>query len=64
MKFKELKQQSEEELTKLLRDTREQLRNLRFRVAMDEHKDVRDVRDARKLVAKILTLLRERQHNG
>lgn len=57
MKFKELKQKNEIELKKLLADSREKLRDLRFRVASRQLKDVRQIRKIKKTIAKVLTLL-------
>ncbi|MFH0819629.1 MAG: 50S ribosomal protein L29 [bacterium] len=57
MKFKELKQKNETELKKLLADSREKLRDLRFRVASRQLKDVRQIRKIKKTIAKVLTLL-------
>ncbi len=58
MKIQELREKSSEELQRVLREKREELRALRFKVAADEHAKVRDIRKARKTIAKILTLLR------
>lgn len=57
MKIKELKQKNEIELKKLLADSREKLRDLRFRVASRQLKDVRQIRKIKKTIAKSLTLL-------
>ena len=57
MKFKELKQRSAEELTRLLVSSREKLRDLRFRVASKQLKDVREIRETKKMIAEILTIL-------
>jgi len=61
MEIKELRQKSEIELQKLLKATREQVRDLRFKIAGKQHKDVRDLRYAKKTVAKIFTVLKERK---
>jgi len=60
MEIKELRQKSEFELQKLLKATRESVRDLRFKIAGKQHKDVRDLRGAKKLTAKILTVIKER----
>lgn len=57
MEFKELKTKSESELHKLLADTRDKLRDLRFKDASKQLKDVRQIRISKKVVANILTLL-------
>jgi len=57
MELKELKTKSEAELHRLLAETRNQLRELRFKDASRQLKDVRDIREAKKLIAQILTML-------
>ncbi|MEK7098172.1 MAG: 50S ribosomal protein L29 [Patescibacteria group bacterium] len=57
MEFKELQKKKESELHKLLAESRDALRNLRFRVASKQLKDIREVRIVKKTIAKILTLL-------
>lgn len=59
MKAKELRSKSEAELRKLLAETRERLRALRFNVSTSQESHVRDIRDAKKTAARILTLLKE-----
>lgn len=61
MEIKELRQKSEIELQKLLKATREQVRDLRFKIAGKQHKDVRDLRETKKMIARILTVLKEKQ---
>ncbi len=55
--MKELQDLNIDELHKLLSEKRSTLRELRFKVSMDEHKKVRELRDVRKDIARILTLL-------
>lgn len=57
MELKELKTKSEAELHRLLAESRDQLRELRFKDASRQLKDVRDIREVKKLIAQILTLL-------
>ncbi len=57
MELNDLKQKTTAELTTLLAEARERLRDLRFRVSQDAHKDVREVREVRQAIARILTLL-------
>ena len=61
MEIKEFREKTEQELQKLLKLHREQVRNLRFKVAAKQHKDVRELRDEKRTVAKILTVLKEKQ---
>jgi ribosomal protein L29 len=56
MKFKELKTKSDKELAKLLTDAKDKLRDLNFKVASKQLKNVREVRDVKTLVARVLTL--------
>lgn len=58
MKPSELKQKSKSELQKLLQDSRERLRQLRFDLAAGKVKNVREVRQIKKDIARILTLLK------
>jgi ribosomal protein L29 len=64
MKIKELRQKQSGELNKLLKLTREQVRDLRFKVAAKQHKDVRDLRESKHLLAKIMTILKEREYEA
>ena len=57
MKIKELKAKSPGELEKLLREQREHLRSLRFAVSTSQESKVRSIRETRKTIARILTLL-------
>lgn len=57
MKFKELATKSETELHKLLSEFRTQQRELRFKVASDQQKNIRQLRTVRKNIAQILMLL-------
>lgn len=59
MTIKELKPKNAAELTRLLSTEREKLRDLRFKVAQGQLKDVREVREARHTVARIMTLLKK-----
>jgi len=61
MEFKELKNKSAGELQKLLVDQRNNLRELKFKVASDQLKNVRTVRVARKIIARILFLLNQKK---
>ena len=62
MKVKELREKSDAELQKLLKSTREHLREVRFKVASEQLKNVREIRVDRKTVAKILTVEKERSN--
>ncbi len=58
--MKELKEKTEAELSTLLAEKREVTRALRFKVAHGEHAHVRDIRQARLEVARILTALTQK----
>ncbi len=58
MKITELKQKSKEELQKTLEDDREKLRQLRFDLSAGKVKNVREIRNIKKEIARILTLLK------
>ena len=57
MEFKELKKKTESELHKLLEQSRDKLRDLRFKDANKQLKNIREIRQIRETVAQILTLL-------
>ncbi len=57
MKIKELKDKPLGELEKMLRESRERLRALRFAVATSQESKVRSILETRKTIARILTLL-------
>ncbi len=58
--LKELTMKKPAELASMLAASREELRDLRFRVASDQHKDIREIRDIRKRIARILTIQKHR----
>jgi large subunit ribosomal protein L29 len=58
MELKELKKKSDADLRKILGDSREKLRDLRFKDANKQLKNVRELRMVRRTIARILTLLR------
>ena len=59
MKFNELKIKTEAELQKLLQESRLQLRELRFKTAADQLKNVREVRRVRQTIAQVMMLLHQ-----
>ncbi|MEK7569992.1 MAG: 50S ribosomal protein L29 [Patescibacteria group bacterium] len=63
MTLKELQQKTDAELRTILAEARERLRDLRFRVAQDAHKDVREIREVRTAIARVLTLLQQTNRN-
>ncbi|MBI4272715.1 50S ribosomal protein L29 [Candidatus Uhrbacteria bacterium] len=57
MKFKELRDRTMQELDTLLSLTRKEVVALRMNVAAGQLKDVREIREKKTLIARILTLL-------
>jgi large subunit ribosomal protein L29 len=57
MNFKELKKKTESDLHKILSESRERLRELRFKDANKQLKNIREIRTLRITVAQVLTLL-------
>lgn len=57
MEFKELKSKTEKELRKFLEELRDKLRNLRFKDANKQLKNVREIRVIKKTIARVLTLV-------
>jgi len=60
MKITELRQKSKMELEKTLRENRERLRQLRFDLSSGKVKNVREIRNLKKEIARILTLLKQK----
>ncbi|OIO45932.1 MAG: 50S ribosomal protein L29 [Parcubacteria group bacterium CG1_02_39_15] len=58
-KIAELRQKSKLELQKLLQDNRERLRQLRFDLAAGKVKNVREIHQIKKDIARALTLLKQ-----
>ncbi len=61
MKSAEIRQKTKEELLKNVKDYREKLRDLRFDLASGKVKNVRDIRNIKKDIARILTILKEKK---
>ncbi len=60
MEAKELRNLSKQELLRYLREEKEKFRRLRFDAALKKIKNVRQMRMARKNIARILTVIREK----
>lgn len=61
MKAQELRDKSEGERGKLLLELRKKIRELRFAVAGREHRNHRELRAAKKDIARLLTIGREEE---
>ncbi len=59
MEYTDIKNKSEKELHDILAEKRVALRALRFKSHDQQLKDVRDIRETRKIIARILTALKE-----
>ncbi len=57
MDYKELKKKKESDLHKILAESRDKLRDLRFKDANKQLKNVREIRVIRETIARVLTLL-------
>ncbi len=55
MDFKELRLKSPTEIQRLIQEKRDQLRDRRFKVAQGQHKDVRELRELKHDIARLLT---------
>ena len=60
MKIKELREKKEVDLLKLLNESYDQLRDFRFQVSVRKLKNHRQIASTKKTIARILTLLIER----
>jgi len=58
MEFKELTTKKENELHTLLAEMRVKEKDLRFKDANKQLKDVREIRETKKMIARILTLIK------
>jgi large subunit ribosomal protein L29 len=58
MKAEELRQKAKDELGKLLKDYQERQRQLKFDLVAGKVKNVREIRQIKKDIARILTILR------
>ncbi len=57
MEFKELKAKTEKELQQVLSESRDKLRDLRFKDANKQLKNVREIRVIKKVIANVMTLI-------
>jgi large subunit ribosomal protein L29 len=64
MKIKEIRGKNIEELKKLLAEKREEVRKLRFDVATKQVKNTRQIRNDKRDISRIETLINEEKING
>ena len=60
MEISELKQKPKEELLKILQDSREKLRQLKFDLSSGKVKNIREIRQTKKDIARMLTLFSQK----
>jgi len=63
MEFKELKNKTEKELHKVLSESRDKLRDLRFKDANKQLKNVREIKSIRETIARAMTILNSKKLN-
>lgn len=63
MKISELRTKTESEIKKILQENRERMRQLRFDLASGKVKNIREIRKVKKIIAKSLTVAKERNKN-
>jgi large subunit ribosomal protein L29 len=61
MKARELRQSSREELLERLKEAKEELFNLRFQLATGQLDNTSRIKEAKKDIARIFTVLREKE---
>lgn len=59
-KAAEIRGKTKEELKKIISEEKEKLRALRFNITLKKIKNVREIRKTRKNIARILTILKEK----
>ncbi|MFH1597475.1 MAG: 50S ribosomal protein L29 [Patescibacteria group bacterium] len=61
MKMKEIREKNDPELKRLLQSQKEKLRSLRFKVSQKQLKDVRQLREVKRDMARLNTETKRRQ---
>ncbi|MCK4799936.1 50S ribosomal protein L29 [Candidatus Parcubacteria bacterium] len=64
MKAKELREQSENQLQILVKDSKEKLKSLRFSLANKQLKDYSEIKKTKKIVAMAKSVLGEKRTNN
>lgn len=64
MKAEELRALSTEELQEKLKELREELFNLRFQLATGQLKNVKRIREVKKDIARVYTILNEKKRSA
>ncbi len=63
-KIKELRQKNRKELNDLLADSRKKVSQLRFDLASKKLKNVRKIKELKKDIARLLTILGKKKHEA
>jgi ribosomal protein L29 len=63
MEYKELKKKNISELNKVLAEHRDKLRDLRFKDANKQLKNVREIRTTRKIISQVLTIMNPQRNS-
>lgn len=61
MKVKEIREKNLKELVKILAEKRENLRDIRFKIASNQYKNIKEISLLKKDIAKILTVFKEKE---
>ena len=61
MKVEEIRKKTDKELQKLLAETRDEMREVRFKVASRQFKNYKQVSKLKKDISRILTIMKEKQ---
>lgn len=61
MKVKDIRRKEESELDKDIKDLRGKLRELRFNLASGKVKNIREIREIKRDIARILTIIKEKK---
>lgn len=61
MEFKELQKKEKKDLQEILAQSREKVRELRFKASHGQLKDVREIRKTKKQISQVLTLLNQKK---
>lgn len=61
MKPEELRELTKEELTQRIKDSQKELFNLRFQLATGQLKNYKRIKEVKKNIARLLTVLREKE---
>ncbi len=64
MKIKEIKSLTNEELENKLKDLKSELFNLRFQLAVNQLENPMRIKEVKKSIARVLTVLREKKVNA